>query len=118
MTYSKLSNIETCHNCEDSIGILEDAYVFKDRPVCKNCYNELKPYKRNIMKYVNRLLWFAFLAGVVMFAVGGFLVDNPDLGGNGLFVAVGSVILLVVLNVLRLIFRPRRTEYLDSSLER
>lgn len=42
-----LSRLEECANCDRIIGKLEQAYIFKNHIVCKQCYNRLKCQKKS-----------------------------------------------------------------------
>ncbi len=43
---------ETCKNCGQTIGALEEAYIFRDRPVCKECYSRLSGKQKGPLLYV------------------------------------------------------------------
>ncbi|MCK4850671.1 MAG: hypothetical protein KAT11_04925 [Phycisphaerae bacterium] len=110
---------ETCANCQRLIGALEEAFVWKDNIVCRECYKKLSPAEKSIpldtlalLRNMNLVL--AAIAAFVI-VVGVFLpvVKVPIIGsmnyfqngqGDGVFVIILALIaVLLILNGKRLL---------------
>jgi hypothetical protein len=89
-----------CENCNDEIGNIEDAFIYKGKNgkvagVCEKCYNKLS--KANGFSMM-KLLLLVLLGGIG--AIGyGYFMENHEVGGYGIFVAGGAfgVIILTFL---------------------
>lgn len=60
---------ETCENCGAEIGELEQAYIYKSKVVCTECYGRLNKLPQNIPS-TKRLVW----PKIVLCTIGGLVI--------------------------------------------
>lgn len=99
MSYSQ-NTMVACANCGRVIGKVATPYVWKDEPVCGNCYKELE---KDAPKKMPSFAKFCMLVGLVAVLSGvgiafwyGYIKDNPDMGGYGLFTSAGGITLFLL----------------------
>jgi hypothetical protein len=106
--------LETCNNCERTIGNLEQAYVYNDKTVCKECNALLhiktndepasnsktivnvKPYKKvQTIEKTGKQFKAGMLAGVIMMLVAIPVACGGDIGGCVILGLMGMCIFII-----------------------
>jgi hypothetical protein len=76
--------IETCKNCENKIGLMEKAFVYDGKIVCKECYNKLtnnvQTIEKTSKKWKGHILWcwLLFAIGLLLVTAGSASVAAED----------------------------------------
>jgi hypothetical protein len=96
--------VEECFNCGEKIGRMESASVRDGKIICPDCDGKISTKTSPVRKILNIIVILALLGGAIAFATG-YITENYEVGGLGIFAAAGAVVFQIARWGFRLIKR-------------